>query len=340
MSRLDTVMRLVAPLVRPIYSGSGLILMYHRIVPNLSRSRIPGNSPLESTQQQLETTLEYFAKHSYVPISPDDLYKILKGETKLSRPFVLFTFDDGYADNLANAYPIFKKYNVPFTIHLTTGYPERHVILWWYLLEDLVLNQERITFDCANQVYEFDCSTQDGKASTFAQIRNMLKFANAQTYPQLIKAIFKDMDLYRLTDELALTWNQVKQLAADPLVTISAHTCSHYVLSQLRENEAHQEISESKRILEMQLDRPVEHFAYPFGYRREAGEREFRLAGECGFKTAMTTRYGNIFPAHRDYLMSLPRYDISRTPTLEQLNPITSGVLALRFNKFKRFITI
>jgi hypothetical protein len=37
--------------------------------------------------------------------------------------------------------------------------------------------------------------------------------------------------------------------------------------------------------------------------------------------------------------MALPRYDISRTPRLDQLDSITSGALSMRMNKFKRVIT-
>jgi peptidoglycan/xylan/chitin deacetylase (PgdA/CDA1 family) len=35
---------------------------------------------------------------------------------------VVFTLDDGYADNFINAYPIFKKYNIPFCIYVCKKY--------------------------------------------------------------------------------------------------------------------------------------------------------------------------------------------------------------------------
>ena len=52
----------------------------------------------------------------------------------------------------------------------------------------------------------------------------------------------------------------------------------------------------SKELLEKRIHKPVLHFAYPFGGRDHAGAREFRLAAECGFASAVTTRLGNIFP--------------------------------------------
>jgi len=41
-----------------------------------------------------------------------------------------------------------------------------------------------------------------------------------------------------------------------------------------------------------------------------AGAREFRIAAELGFKTAVTTRPGVLFKAHRDYLTALPRISV------------------------------
>jgi len=49
-----------------------------------------------------------------------------------------------------------------------------------------------------------------------------------------------------------------------------------------------------------------QHFCYPLGDQASAGPREFALARELGFKTAVTTRPGVPFSAHRDHLTSLP----------------------------------
>jgi peptidoglycan/xylan/chitin deacetylase (PgdA/CDA1 family) len=146
------------------------------------------------------------------------------------------------------------------------------------------------------------------------------------------------LDLQQKLDEVALTWNQLKQLASDPLVTLSAHTANHYVLSSLSGEEARNEILESKRILEANLDRGIDHFAYPFGNRREAEAREFDIAAACGFKTAMTTRIGNIFAAHGSHLMTLPRYDLAQLTLPRDLDIVASGTLSMRVNRFNRMV--
>ena len=59
---------------------------------------------------------------------------------------IVFTLDDGYLDNYTNALPIFIKYNVPFTIYITTSFPDHKFTMWWYALEDIILNSNCFLF--------------------------------------------------------------------------------------------------------------------------------------------------------------------------------------------------
>ena len=340
MSRIDSLLRIASPFIRPIYGGAGVILMFHRVLPKEARPRIRGHAALEVTPEALEQTIHYFAQKNYQVYSPDDLYRFLTGEKSSDQPFVLFTFDDGYVDNLTYAFPIFKKHNIPFTINVSTCFPERTAIIWWYLLEDLILDRERLIFEYEGKTYNLNCGTEEGKTQAYAVTRKLFKFANVQQREELNKSVLLANHLLRKVDEVALTWSQLKQLAADPLVTLSAHTANHYVLSSLQDEEIRFEISESKQLLEEKLNKQIDHFAYPFGNRREAEAREFRIAANCGFKTAMTTRTGNIFPLHDAHLFTLPRYDLATLSLPHDLDLVTSGVLSMRINRFKRINTI
>jgi len=79
----------------------------------------------------------------YEFISIDRLYEILQNKEKVKKQIV-FTLDDGYKDNYKIAYPIFKKYNIPFVNYLTTSFPERNAYLWWYVLEDILIENDEI----------------------------------------------------------------------------------------------------------------------------------------------------------------------------------------------------
>jgi len=342
MSRIDFLLRIAAPIVRPIYGGAGIILMFHRVLPAESRPRIRGRARLEVTPEALEQTIQYFARRRYDVYSPDDLHHFLTGAKKAAKPFVLFTFDDGYIDNLTYAYPIFKKHNIPFTINVSTCFPERTAIIWWYLLEDLILTREQLWFKYKGKIYDFDCKTSEAKTITYASTRKLFKFANVQQRDELTNSVLlaNNVDLLKKVDEVALTWDQIKQLASDPLVTIGAHTVNHYVLSSLSADEVRYEILESRRILEAKLNKQIDHFAYPFGNHREAEEREFSITASCRFKTAMTTRTGNIFSAHDSHLNTLPRYDLTQIALPHDLDLVASGAMSMRVNRLRRVITV
>ncbi|MDP4381085.1 hypothetical protein, partial [Escherichia coli] len=49
------------------------------------------------------------------------------------------------------------------------------------------------------------------------------------------------------------------------------------------------------------------HLAIPGGDKFAAGPREFALAGAAGFKTAVTTRPGMIYPESADHMTALQR---------------------------------
>lgn len=67
------------------------------------------------------------------------------------------------------------------------------------------------------------------------------------------------------TGRTHLSWQQLKTMADDPLVTIASHTKTHPALTKLSDQKLTQEIVESKKILESKLERPVHYFTYPYG---------------------------------------------------------------------------
>ena len=63
----------------------------------------------------------------------------------------------------------------------------------------------------------------------------------------------------------------------------------------------------SRSVIEASLGTRPDHLSYPVGDKTSAGPREFKIAAELGFKTAVTTRPGVLFPSHSEHLTALPR---------------------------------
>ena len=82
----------------------------------------------------------------------------------------------------------------------------------------------------------------------------------------------------------------------------------------------------SKALLEARLGIEVKTFAYPVGDPTSAGSREFDLARELGFATAVTTRPGMLFPEHAQRLTALPRVSVNgRWQRVDALEVLLSG---------------
>ena len=62
-----------------------------------------------------------------------------------------------------------------------------------------------------------------------------------------------------------MTAAELKALAAEPLITLGAHTISHCDLAYRTRAEQQAEIAGSKQQLEQIIGRPVAHFSYPYG---------------------------------------------------------------------------
>ena len=331
----------VAPLSNlftPVFSGIGSIVMFHRVVPDADHI-VCGD--LEITVDHLEVILEYFVNHGYEIVSLDRAYDIISGKQKTSRKFVVFTFDDGYEDNYSIAYPIFKKYNLPFTIYVTTSFPDKAAIIWWYALKEFIKDNKAIDFIFEGKNYNYQVETENQKEQVYVELRQLiLSLANEQQ-TILFNSMFDEngIDIKRFSNDLTMDWNQVKELSKDSLVTIGAHTISHSNLKNLEEETAKKEIIDSKNKIEAFTGVKVEHFAFPFGSVDEAGEREFELAGQLGFKTSTTTRCGNIFPEHAGHMNCLPR--ITPSPYILSSFPqfYASGFIPALKQNFKRVIT-
>ena len=105
-----------------------------------------------------------------------------------------------------------------------------------------------------------------------------------------------------------MSWEDVVILSEDSLCTIGGHTKNHYAFNRLSEDEIIEEVDGANKKIEEKIGKKVEHFAYPFGSINEVGLREFEIIKRFNFKTVTTTRKGNIYLEHKNFInCCLPR---------------------------------
>lgn len=323
------------------FAGWGHILMFHRILPEKNGLRIHNHQSLELTPEHFEDVIRFFHDRSYDFITLDELSFRLQHQHSNNK-FVVLTFDDGYKDNYEYAYPIAKKYGVPLTIYIATDFPEQKMILWWYLLEDLILQRTNVEIDWNGEKHVFSCKTEIEKEQVFNAIRRLFNSTYYyDTFHHSLVQLFErlGLDPYTYTSQVSMSWDEIRELSTDPLISIGAHTVRHPPLSMLSQENLEEELSGSRRLIQDRIGKPINHFAYPFGKKTEASVREFACAKELGYLTAVTTRMANIFPEHKNHLHSLPRINVNRVTDKHVLSMQTKGMLPFMVHKGKRIVT-
>ena len=253
--------------------------------------------------------------------------------------FVCFTFDDGYVDNYQYALPIFKKYNIPFTVYVTTGLIERTAILWWLHLEEVIQNSRKLEINLKGKVKEYRLDTLRNKNKAFDEIYWKLRDMPHRDRYKVIQLLMdqNESDSVALCNRVGMTWPMVCELADSGLVTIGAHTQNHYALSELSEQHVIKEVEESCEKLMEHLGTKPHHFAYPYGDSNSAAQREFQIIKKLGFDTATTTRKGVLFPEHLDHKSALPRVSLNGNYQSKHfVRLFLSGAPFAISNRFKR----
>jgi peptidoglycan/xylan/chitin deacetylase (PgdA/CDA1 family) len=91
------------------------------------------------------------------------------------------------------------------------------------------------------------------------------------------------------------------------------------------------------RAIRARLGAAPRHFAYPVGDQSAAGPRDFRIAAELGFRTAVTTRPGVLFAEHARHTTALPRISVNgEFQRLRYLDVLLSGAATALMNRFRR----
>lgn len=325
-------------LLRPWLGGVGAVLMLHHVRPPRFHGFAP-NRHLEVTPAFLERLVRWLGRACVDVVSLDEMHRRLT-ERDFRRRFVCITFDDGYRDNREFAYPILKKFELPFAIYVATSFPDRLGELWWLALEAVIARNEQVGLVIDGVDHTFECADVDSKNRLYAYLYGWLR---SQATEQEIRGAVRDLaarhqvDVAAFCSELCMRWDELDTLADDPLVTIGAHTVNHVMLAKVDERVMRAEMNMSRAVIEASLGRRPEHLAYPVGDPVAAGPREFAAAAELGFKTAVTTRPGVLFPEHREHLTALPRISVNGDfQQLRHVSVLLSGAATAMWNGFRR----
>lgn len=223
---------------------------------------------------------------------------------------VAVTFDDGYADNLAEAVPRAARYAVPLAVFVAVEPILEDGFFWW----DELVSRAGGEGALARLHARWKELSADGRRHALAALRDA-DDGDGRPGPVALEA--RQGDPCR-----PLTPPELRELAAVPGVTVGAHTLSHPCLAALPAGEQLREMAGSRARLEEHLGRTVDLFAYPFGKAGDVSAETRRLAARVGFRAAFTTEPGRVVRSTDRF--ALPRLTVHEGPAPDLLRRVES----------------
>ena len=287
--------------------GAGVVLRFERVRPRRA-GRFQPRRLHEITPEFLDRTIRALKRWKFDIVSMDEVcHRAVTSPTP--RRFVSLTFDGGYRDMIASAYPVLSRHGVPFTVYLPTAFPDRLGEAWWLALEEVIAREIRISLVIDRKELHFDTGTASEKHQLYEYLWGWMRTLPPPDLSVAINDLCRrySVDLATLSREAMMGWDDLAKLAADPLVTIGSATVNYPVLSNLRDAEAQREMTMGRAVAQAAFHRDVRHFAYPFGDRSAFARKHVQMAEEAGFASAASAISGVVQAEGRTNLHALPR---------------------------------
>lgn len=147
----------------------------------------------------------------------------------------------------------------------------------------------------------------DGYVGHYDYVYQLAKYYN---YPVAF-SIFTDKVDGNIVGRSTVDWEQVQEMAQDPLVTIVSHSVTHpRDLRELSDEDLRYELEAAKARLEKKLDIPIHYFTYPEGNH---DERVVEATEAAGYKAGLIMRNDSgKFAGESEDLLTIERFGESR----------------------------
>jgi peptidoglycan/xylan/chitin deacetylase (PgdA/CDA1 family) len=274
------------PLFNRYTANTATVFMIHRVYPRGER----GDG--EISADHIEDFLRYLRKSKYNVISLTEYIDALKYQRDTYKT-VVFTVDDGYRDFYLNAYPVFKKFEYPATVFLTSDFIEKKIFLWWNLIE-YAINQTDKT-EIQLDVDGFGSLSLESKQQRESAISRIVQYCKkvpdndrAEMVCSLTKKLGVDMPGQPCGSIEPLSWDEVLEMSQNR-IEFYPHSKTHPIMTRIPYDKKLEELIEPKKLLEEKLKHPLDIFAYPNGTVEDFDDETIKALRETGYKVAVTT---------------------------------------------------
>ncbi len=281
------------------------VLMYHSIADGPDNPYFGGGE---------------FARHvemlrsEFRVLGADEYLWHLDHQKRFARRSILITFDDGFLNNYEVVRPIMERLQLPWVLFAPTWLLDRpDSPLWFVALRAMCVYTRADRIAVFGR--EWALGDKPARQRTFREIGRVAAVQPAAEVVPAVEALMPEHwphvppDYARSFTRL-MSADQLRELAASPLIEIGGHTFSHPYLSRVSDGDLGRELDEPTSRLSELLGRRLRMFAYPSG---EYTEREVHRVAKLGYDCAFTIQQDAV--RH-------PRYEIARIGVYDPALPV------------------
>jgi peptidoglycan/xylan/chitin deacetylase (PgdA/CDA1 family) len=294
------------------------ILTYHRVVDIRD---YPFDEEVVSASVEMFDRQIAFIKQNFNCLTFANLKNALDRNASLPGHPLIITFDDGYADNFHNAFPILKRHGVPAAFFVATDYMGTENPFWWekvvYWMKQGQIPKTVLKDFESRHTSAVGSSPRAGIAPLAGGSASGRVVPLAGAGPPLSPEVIRWLKGLDNTDRLEmlelweqaypidgniemilpLNWDQIRTMSESGM-EIGSHTVTHPNLSTLSKVALHNELIASKRKIEKEIGQEVICIAYPGGKSTDHNALVHRSAEEAGYLFGLAYEGGDNPLAH------------------------------------------
>ncbi len=267
---------------------AAIVLMFHRVLPEGEFAVCNSPSGMVMKEQTFRDLLLYLKSKCETLHARD-----LRQSGKPDRLRFVLTFDDGWKDTYAVAFPNAKKLDTGFDVFVCPGLTNQVSPFWPERLCGLlrVLRPELSESEIAAVLERLKQEPAEIRSKELNALEERARSQGIMPAPS--------------QTESTMSWVEIREMA-EAGFCFGSHSDTHPILPQILSNDVIRELRSSKSALEAQLGRTCDQFAYPNGGWSPSVRDAVQ---ECGFEIAFTTEPG-AWTSGCDQL-TIPRMNIS-----------------------------
>lgn len=294
--------------VRGLFRRDLRVLAYHRV-----RETAPGfdfdPALVSATPAAFREQMQYLRERLH-PVSCREVVAALEGGPALPRDATLVTFDDGYDDNHALAFPILRELGVPATFFVATGHIDSGLPYAYDWLAHLVLTMDTRRLHLPELGIDQDLPAARGaRQALVGDLLDRLKYLDDAGQQAVVAGLEQRCGRPREAghpDCRPMGWAQLREMR-DAGMEIGGHGVHHRMLAKLPDEALQREVAECQSRLTAELGAPALSISYPVGGPDAYDARVLDAVRAQGFRIGFSYVNGN------NPLPLRNRYELRRT---------------------------